>query len=55
MLTKKHPLKCEDPENWNNIPVCVAESVSHIIQWVIEGDESLFKFQMSTNDRMYKL
>lgn len=30
-LTVKHPLRCEEPEKWNNIPVCVAESVNHII------------------------
>lgn len=54
-LTKKHPLRNEEPEKWNNIPVCIAESVGHIIQWIVEGDESLFSYQQATNNRIFKL
>ena len=54
-LIDRHPLKCEEPENWNNIPLCVAESVSHVIQWILESDDSLFQFQTATNGRVYKL
>lgn len=38
MLDNEHPLKKEDPDSWNNIPICIRDAVSNIIQQTIEGD-----------------
>ena len=50
-----HPLLIEQPETWNNIPICVTDTIINIIKTIIQGDESLIDFQVKTNDRLYKL
>ena len=54
-LFGKHPLLAETPEEWNNIPICLTEAIVNIIKTTIESDESLFDYQMKTNDRLYRL
>lgn len=50
-----HPLLSEQPEDWNNIPICVSDAIINIIKTVIQGDESLFEYQLKANDRSYRL
>jgi len=39
-----HPLGGEDPDSWNNIPMCVAGALNNFKLTIIEGDESLFDY-----------
>lgn len=55
LILQTHPLKCEDPSTWNNIPVCVANAITNIVECLCENDESLFDYQITNNNRLHKL
>jgi hypothetical protein len=54
-LIRSHPLRGEEPTSWKNIPPCVTNAISHSITSIIAGEESLFDWQMKTNERLHKL
>ena len=53
-LMKGHPLRCENPDLWNNIPQCIVDSIKTIVTAAIDGDDSLYDYQMCTNARLFK-
>ena len=55
LILQTHPLKCEDPSTWNNIPICVANAITNIVECLCDDDESLFDYQITTNNRLFKL
>jgi len=48
-------MKEEDPDSWNNVPICIAGAVKNIKETILDGDESLYEYQMCTNGRLFKL
>ena len=46
IITKQHPLMIEQPETWNNIPICLTTAVTSILNHIIDSDEVLFDYQM---------
>ena len=45
----------EDPDSWNNVPICIAGAVKNIKETILDADESLYEYQMCTNGRLYSL
>ena len=52
---QEHPLLSHNPEEWNNIPICLIDAVKGLIASEVKGGESLYDFQMTQNARAYKL
>jgi outer membrane cobalamin receptor len=56
VLRRAHPLKViQDPSTWKNIPPCVTMAITDIFSHVMTGDETLYDFEVKTNDRLHKL
>jgi len=55
ILIKNHQLLNEKPELWNNVPVCLVDTVKNMISSIVDSDESVYEYEMCTNNRIYKL
>ena len=55
VVTREHPLRLEAPEEWKNIPACLALAIKNIIAHVVIGNENLFEFQTKQNERLYRV
>lgn len=52
----KHPLKIiEDPSTWRNVPPCVTNAITLIYEHAIQGDSTLFDYEVKNNERLLKL
>jgi hypothetical protein len=50
-----HPLLEETPTEWKNIPIPMVNAIKNMIGVKIASDESLWDYQVKTNERLYKL
>jgi len=54
LISEKHPLLCNRPEEWNNIPKCLISVVKSLISSSVKGNETVFEFELKQNERLLK-
>lgn len=50
-----HPLNVIEPDNWNNIPVCLVKSIKLMVEHIIEKDLDNWERKAQINDRFFRL
>ena len=54
LVSERHPLLYNRPEEWNNIPKCLISVVKGLISSSVIGNEALFEFELKQNERFLK-